>query len=40
LPDAIIFAYRFKDVVLDGQTLIVTNKFDETTFSLDLRSLA
>jgi hypothetical protein len=38
-PDETIFAYRFKDVVLDGRTVVVKNKFDEPTFSLDLDSL-
>lgn len=38
-PDETIFAYRFKDVVLDGQTVIVTNDFGKPTFSLDLASL-
>jgi hypothetical protein len=37
-PDELIFAYQFKDVVLDGQTLVVRNKLDEPTFSLDLGS--
>jgi len=39
-PDETIFAYRFKDVVLDGQTVVVKNKFDKPTFSLDLSALA
>jgi hypothetical protein len=38
-PDEIIFAHRFKDVVLDGQTVVVKNKFDKPTFSLDLSAL-
>ena len=38
-PDETIFAYQFKDVVLDGQTVVVKNKFGKPTFSLDLRSL-
>jgi hypothetical protein len=38
-PDETIFAYRFKDVVLDGQAVVVKNKFDKPTFSLDIRSL-
>lgn len=38
-PDETIFAYRFKDVVLDGQAVVVKNKFDKPTFSLDLASL-
>src|SRR3954466_2323170 len=38
-PDEIIFAYRFKDVVLDGQAVVVKDKFDKPTFSLDLSAL-
>ena len=33
-PDETIFAYRFKDVVLEGQTVVVKNKFGKPTFSL------
>jgi hypothetical protein len=39
-PDEIIFTHRFKHVVLDGDNLVVTNKFDEPTFTVDLGSLA
>lgn len=39
-PDELIFDYRFKDVVLDGQALVVMSKSGEATFSLDLSALA
>lgn len=38
-PDETIFAYQFKDVVLEGNTVIVKNKFGKPTFSLELSSL-
>lgn len=38
-PDEIIFAHKFKDVVLEGQTVVVKSKSDKTTFSLDLSTL-
>jgi len=38
-PDEIIFAHRYKDVVLEGQNVVVKNKFGKPAFSLELRSL-
>lgn len=38
-PDETIFAYRFKDVVHDGQSVIVKDKFGKPTFTLELSSL-
>lgn len=38
-PDELIFAHRFKDVVLDGQRVVVRDKFDRPTFLLDLDEL-
>lgn len=38
-PDETIFAHRFRDVVLEGQTVVVMKKFDKPTFSLDLSGL-
>lgn len=39
LPDELIFAYQFKEVVLEGERIIVKNKFGEPTFTLELSSL-
>lgn len=38
-PDEIIFAYRFKEVVLDGDTVVVKNKFGESIYTLELRAV-
>ncbi len=38
-PDELIFAYQFKEVVLEGETIVVKNKFGEPTFAVDLSSL-
>jgi hypothetical protein len=38
-PDEIIFAHRFKDVVLEGNTVVVRDKFGEPAFSVALDSL-
>lgn len=38
-PDEIFFTHEFKDIILEGQTIIVTNKFNEPTFSLNLDTL-
>ena len=38
-PDEIIFAHRFKDVVLDNGDIVVRDEFGEPTFSLALESL-
>lgn len=38
-PDEIIFAHRFKDLVVEGDALVVRNKFGKPTFSLPLSSL-
>lgn len=38
-PDEIIFAYQFKEVVLDGDSVVVKNKFGESIFSLELGSM-
>jgi len=38
-PDETIFAYRFKDVVLNENTVIVTGKFGDPTFTLDIGTL-
>lgn len=35
-PDEIIFAFRFKEVVLDGDFVVVKNKFGESIFSFEL----
>lgn len=35
-PDETIFAFQFKDVVLEGRTVTVRDKFKSPTFSLDL----
>ncbi|MDP2314841.1 MAG: hypothetical protein Q8P41_18210 [Pseudomonadota bacterium] len=39
-PDELIFAYRFKEVVLEGNTVVVKNKFGKPTYELDLASLS
>ena len=38
-PDELIFAHKFKDVVIEGHTLVVTNRVGKPTFSLALDSL-
>lgn len=40
MPDEIIFAHRFKRVVLDGDDVVVEDKFGAPTFSLRLSSLS
>ncbi len=39
LPDEIIFAYQFKEVVLEGETIVVKNKFGEPIFTMGVSSL-
>ncbi|MEZ4264604.1 MAG: hypothetical protein R3B36_36400 [Polyangiaceae bacterium] len=39
LPDETIFAYRFKDVVLADDSIVVRSKFDKPTFTLPLLGL-
>lgn len=39
-PDEIVFAGRFKDVILVENMVVVTDKFGDPTFSLSLDSLA
>lgn len=39
-PDETIFAYRFKDVVLENNAVVVINKFGKPTFSVPLDALA
>lgn len=38
-PDEIIFAYQFKEVVLEDKTIVVKNRFGEPTFALQVSSL-
>lgn len=38
-PDETIFAYRFKEVVVEEDALVVKNKFGRDTFSVPLHSL-
>ena len=38
-PDEIIFAHQFKEVVLEGETIVVKSKFGKPTFSLQVSSL-
>ncbi len=40
MPDETIFGYQFKDVVVEGDSVIVRDKFDKPTFSLKLSMLA
>jgi hypothetical protein len=40
LPDELIFAYQFKEVVVDADTVVVKSKFDEPIFSVPLSSLS
>lgn len=39
-PDEIIFGYQFKEVALEGNNVVVKNRFGKPTFSLDLSSLS
>lgn len=39
-PDELIFDYRVKDVALEGDTVVVKDKFGRPTFSLPLSSVA
>lgn len=39
-PDELIFAYKFKEVALEDDTVVVLNKFGKPTFSIDLEALA
>jgi len=39
-PDELIFAHRFKDITIEGEDVIVRNKFDKTIYSLNLGSLS
>lgn len=38
-PDEIIFAHKFKDVKLEGDTVVVLNRFDVPTYKVALSSL-
>lgn len=38
-PDEIIFAHRFKEVALDGDDVVVKDKFGKTLFSIHVASL-
>lgn len=38
-PDELIFSHRFKDVVLEGSTVVVRDKFDRPAFAVDAASL-
>ncbi|NJL56722.1 hypothetical protein HC928_17365 [bacterium] len=38
-PDEVIFAYRFKDIVLEGRTLVVTNKFGDPAYRINIDSV-
>lgn len=40
LPDEVAYAHRFKDIVLEGQTLLVRDKFGTSLFALDLQEQA
>ena len=40
LPDEVAYAHRFKDVVLEGHTLIVRDKFGKSLFALSLQEQA
>lgn len=35
-PDELIFAYRFKTLVFDGESVVVNNKFDKPLFTVDV----
>ena len=37
LPDEIIFAHRFKEVVVEDETVVVRDKFGKPTFLIDVR---
>lgn len=39
-PDEIVFAHRFKDVLVRENELIVRDLFGQTLFALDLTSMA
>ncbi len=38
-PDEIIFAYRFKDLIIESDCLVVKNKFGSTEFAVTLRDI-
>jgi hypothetical protein len=38
-PDEVFFDYKFKDIMIVKDKLIVTNKFDEKNFIIDLENL-
>jgi hypothetical protein len=38
-PDEIIFAYQIKDIVLEGDSVVVQDKFGKPTYTLRLDSL-
>lgn len=38
-PDEVFFDYKFKDIIVLKDKLIVTNKFDEKNFIIDLENL-
>jgi hypothetical protein len=38
-PDETIFAYQFKDVVVEGDSIVVQDRFGKPTFSLALSTL-
>ena len=40
LPDEVAYAHRFKDVVLEGHTLIVRDKFGKSLFTFNLQEQA
>lgn len=39
LPDELIFAYQFKEVALEGETIVVKDKSGKPTFAVDVSSL-
>jgi hypothetical protein len=39
-PDEIIFAHKFKDVILDGDQIRVLDKFKKEMFAIELKSIA
>jgi hypothetical protein len=36
MPDEVIYAHRFKDLSLEGQALLVKDKFGKSLYQLDL----
>lgn len=38
-PDELLFAHRFKDVVVEGDAIVVRDKYGDTVFSVRRRSL-